>query len=379
MKSIGGIALAIAVLYLLSGLGACQTYVPLYRFYNPQIDDHYLNTVNTVPQGYIPDGPNGQNVPIGYIATSPSTGTLPLYRFYSKDHYFNTVNTVPQGYHPDGPNGQNVPIGYIAASPSTGTLPLYRFYNSNNHYLNIVPDVPKGYQIDGPLGINIPIGYIWINGPGNPALTPNVPNIKLTDWCYNLKQDGTIEFRVFFTNIGSAVYNGKLSCKLGVSIPGESFEMPYDFQLSNIKPGDQIPDIAVTKDVPFSETNVYNFEVVYHTGDNVVNDVYLIGSPIAGPHTKGSDIKAVVHQCSTTPSTNGMNDNTDRPGSDYKNFDLNSPDPSLCQQACAGDPNCKAFTFVKPGIQGPNARCWLKNTVPAPVSNTCCTSGVKNT
>jgi len=69
---------------------------------------------------------------------------------------------------------------------------------------------------------------------------------------------------------------------------------------------------------------------------------------------------------------------TDRPGMDYKDFDLSSPDPKLCEDACKADsPKCKAFTYVKPGIQGPSARCWLKSGVPAAVKNDCCVSGIK--
>ncbi len=61
----------------------------------------------------------------------------------------------------------------------------------------------------------------------------------------------------------------------------------------------------------------------------------------------------------------------DRPGMDYKSFDLASPDPNLCERACKEDPqNCKAWTYVKPGIQGPKARCWLKSGVPPAVKNT---------
>ena len=68
---------------------------------------------------------------------------------------------------------------------------------------------------------------------------------------------------------------------------------------------------------------------------------------------------------------------TNRPGKDYKNFELDTPDPGLCQKACANDPNCQAYTYVKPGIQGAKARCWLKKTVPPAQSNNCCVSGVK--
>jgi hypothetical protein len=69
--------------------------------------------------------------------------------------------------------------------------------------------------------------------------------------------------------------------------------------------------------------------------------------------------------------------NTDRPGSDYFSFQLSSPQPTQCQQACIGDINCSAWTYVQPGIQGPQARCWLKNPSPAPIPSNCCVSGTK--
>lgn len=67
----------------------------------------------------------------------------------------------------------------------------------------------------------------------------------------------------------------------------------------------------------------------------------------------------------------------DRPGSDYSSFVLASATPDLCLAACAKSATCKAYTYVKPGVQGPKARCWLKNGVPADIASTCCTSGVK--
>lgn len=69
--------------------------------------------------------------------------------------------------------------------------------------------------------------------------------------------------------------------------------------------------------------------------------------------------------------------NTDRPGQNYRNFDMSVPEPKRCQQTCQSDPKCKAWTYVKPGVQGPNARCWLKSGVPAAKASDCCISGVK--
>jgi|GEM_PF-3078332 hypothetical protein len=70
---------------------------------------------------------------------------------------------------------------------------------------------------------------------------------------------------------------------------------------------------------------------------------------------------------------------TDRMGQDYSNFDLPKANPALCRDACARDPKCKAWTYVKPNtIQGAKPRCWLKYAVPRPRHSTCCVSGVKH-
>ncbi len=70
--------------------------------------------------------------------------------------------------------------------------------------------------------------------------------------------------------------------------------------------------------------------------------------------------------------------NTDRTGGDYTHVTLPTGSVYLhCQALCMADGQCKAWTFVKAGVQGANPRCWLKNTVPAAHANNCCTSGTK--
>ncbi len=78
------------------------------------------------------------------------------------------------------------------------------------------------------------------------------------------------------------------------------------------------------------------------------------------------------------PAPGNLEENTNRPGSDYRDFDLSVPNPELCRMECDGDPKCKAFTYVKPDMQGSSARCWLKDEVPDPVPGDCCVSGVKS-
>ncbi len=102
------------------------------------------------------------------------------------------------------------------------------------------------------------------------------------------------------------------------------------------------------------------------------------------PSEKNPKLQKVVYNSADSGENfevdeNDVEINIDRPGRDYKNFNLPYPDYNLCKQACENDTQCKAWTYVKPNtIQGKYARCWLKNSIPSPVKNSCCISGVKN-
>jgi len=101
------------------------------------------------------------------------------------------------------------------------------------------------------------------------------------------------------------------------------------------------------------------------------------------PESRYPDAQGVCKQRNTPPSGPGalrpltLEYDVDRPGSDYRDFDLPQAMAEACRDACAGDPQCRAFTYVKPGVQGPNARCWLKESVPQGGPSSCCVSGVK--
>ena len=65
-----------------------------------------------------------------------------------------------------------------------------------------------------------------------------------------------------------------------------------------------------------------------------------------------------------------------RVGTDYKNYDLPIADFNSCKAACDNDSTkCRAWTYVKPGVQGRNARCWLKQNIPPAAVDKCCVSG----
>ncbi len=79
------------------------------------------------------------------------------------------------------------------------------------------------------------------------------------------------------------------------------------------------------------------------------------------------------------PDRYTQEDGFDRPGADYESFEQTGDYQAhvLCRDACESQPRCKSYTYVKPGVEGPNARCRLKSAVPAPVESLCCISGVK--
>lgn len=90
-------------------------------------------------------------------------------------------------------------------------------------------------------------------------------------------------------------------------------------------------------------------------------------------------ILAMAVSTAIGPVAHGADGNTNRVGGDYRSFDLATSigGYSSCESACMSESRCKAWTFVKSGIQGPKARCWLKSTVPPASANGCCVSGVK--
>ena len=67
----------------------------------------------------------------------------------------------------------------------------------------------------------------------------------------------------------------------------------------------------------------------------------------------------------------------DRPGGDYFKVSVASGDPEDCAMLCERDRRFRAWTFSYPSIAGGSALCWLKNTVPPRVPESCCISGVR--
>jgi hypothetical protein len=112
-------------------------------------------------------------------------------------------------------------------------------------------------------------------------------------------------------------------------------------------------------------------------------DRNVSSSPVPNPRPQ-----APGQQVATLGSQNGVTvtlrpamsveHNIDRPGSDYRSFELAAnAGAEICQQTCESEATvCRAYTYVRAGVQGANPRCSLKSAVPAGVARDCCVSGV---
>lgn len=68
--------------------------------------------------------------------------------------------------------------------------------------------------------------------------------------------------------------------------------------------------------------------------------------------------------------------NVDRLGGDLRpGFPADSP--AECERSCKMEDQCRAYTWVKPGIQAVTGMCWLKGSHRPQRADNCCVSGVK--
>ena len=75
--------------------------------------------------------------------------------------------------------------------------------------------------------------------------------------------------------------------------------------------------------------------------------------------------------------TGAQETSIDRPGGDYKNFDVKSGEgEEACRAACTADNKCRAWTFARPGYVGKEAHCFLKKDIKPPRRKAGFSSGV---
>jgi len=67
------------------------------------------------------------------------------------------------------------------------------------------------------------------------------------------------------------------------------------------------------------------------------------------------------------PRSAALETSIDRPGGDYKSFEIKMGEAEEnCQAACAADNKCRAWTFARAGYVGKDAHCYLKKDIKPP-------------
>jgi hypothetical protein len=67
------------------------------------------------------------------------------------------------------------------------------------------------------------------------------------------------------------------------------------------------------------------------------------------------------------PKNGAIETSIDRPGGDYRSFELKSGEGDEgCKATCAGDNKCRAWTFARAGYVGKEPHCFLKKEIKPP-------------
>ena len=67
------------------------------------------------------------------------------------------------------------------------------------------------------------------------------------------------------------------------------------------------------------------------------------------------------------PRSEGVENSIDRPGGDLRSLELKAGEgQEACKAACTAENKCRAWTYVRPGYMGREARCLLKKEIKPP-------------
>ncbi|HEY6255466.1 MAG TPA: PAN domain-containing protein [Xanthobacteraceae bacterium] len=114
----------------------------------------------------------------------------------------------------------------------------------------------------------------------------------------------------------------------------------------------------------------------YPVTENAVAICWL-KSRVPPPVAAGCCVSGVRGADVIEPRSDPIEFGIDRIGGDFRSLEL-APDPSgkSCAAACTAEPQCRAWTYARPGYGVTSATCFLKDHVTRPQHRPCCISGV---
>lgn len=90
-----------------------------------------------------------------------------------------------------------------------------------------------------------------------------------------------------------------------------------------------------------------------------------------------SDRPAAPIDPSRAPRQRSYQQGFDRPGNHLARIEDFHPSPEACESLCTSrTADCRAWVYVRPGVQQDGPVCYLKNAATRPVPNSCCATGL---
>ena len=117
----------------------------LYRYWNPSVSDHFyttnINEIGTATAGEVGKHGYRSEGAESLVYTGRVTGTVPLYRYWNSalgDHFYTTASSEI-GTTAPGETGQHGYVskgivGYCFPSSVPGTVPLHRYWSGGDHF-----------------------------------------------------------------------------------------------------------------------------------------------------------------------------------------------------------------------------------------------------
>ena len=202
------------------------TYVPLYRYWNPGIGDHFYTT-NWAELGGGRYGWDYESVQC-YVASAPRAGLVPLHRYWNPDvgDHFYTTNLGELGRGRYGWGYEHVQC-HVAPGQLPGTVPLYRYWNpeiGDHFYTTNWGELGGGRYGWGYEGV---LCYVWMGASGI-AESDEVPDTFRTTSSDSVDVGLPSSFRVTDDKEGSVPSSFRIADSGGASVVPPTFRTPSD-------------------------------------------------------------------------------------------------------------------------------------------------------
>jgi hypothetical protein len=218
------------------------------------------------------------------------------------------------------------------------------------------------------------------NSPFTQAFLANMekPGLSLSDLMIEVRNDVMRQTNGKQVPLDSSSLTGRFSFKIEGTVTIESQPPPLQPSIQSSDP--RAVELSVWNAIQNSSNPSILEKFLKDFPDGVFagaakEKLARLESGIA-PLSKSLSVTPGQSDAIGAPAGMTLEVNTDRPGRDYRRNE-NIQSPEACATICAREQQCRAFTWVRAGVQGPEPNCWLKAAVTVPQAASFAVSGIK--